>query len=87
MVFIQHVIAIQLIKNLRLITSFVVCFPRQLDSTQPVLTLYFLHSCFNSMLSSVIRSAFTSIYYEFLIHTMYMLHVQPISFSFTHSPQ
>jgi len=32
MVFIQHVIAIQLIKNLRLITSFVVCFPRQLHS-------------------------------------------------------
>jgi hypothetical protein len=32
MVFIQHVTAIQLIKNLRLITSFVVCFPRQLHS-------------------------------------------------------
>jgi hypothetical protein len=74
MVFIQHVIAIQLIKKfllLRLITSFVLCFPETVPFTQPVLTLYYPHRYFNSMLSSVIRSVFTNIYYALLIHTMY----------------
>jgi hypothetical protein len=41
-------------------------FPETVAITQPVLTLHF-----NRMLSTKIRSAFTNIYYAFIIHTMY----------------